>query len=734
MVSVVSNLPYGDRVDSRDIEAWLNSICKGGNKKELALLRDACELASQVHESEHQDSGETTMRYLLSVADILAGLGLDHETLAAAILHDSLASSEVTVELLRERFGSGVAGMVADMARIGLVAGIQRDIVKESKTEHAENLRRMLLSIADDVRVVLIVLAEYLHDMRTAKHMPEEVRRRVAEETREIYAPLANRLGVWQVKWELEDLSLRYLKPDTYKELASQLDGRRQDRERFIADIIALLQEKFSELGIKAEITGRPKHIYSIWRKMERKAVEFDQIFDLRAVRVLVDSVADCYAVLGVVHGLWRHIPGEFDDYIATPKNNMYQSLHTAVIGPGAKTLEIQVRTHEMHEHAERGVAAHWTYKEGQQHDAEFERRIMLMRNWLELKDDSGEADEFVDRFKGEFEPVSIYALTPRGSVIELPKGSTPVDFAYAIHSDVGHRCRGATVDGRIVPLTYTLESGHTVEIITTKEGGPSRDWISPHHGYIKTARARNRVRQWFRHQDYDQHVHAGRSILEREVQRLGVGKPNLDKLAARFNFQKGDDVLASIGRGELSAGQVAGAMGLHRQTEVGRKVSPVSRPGKAARSEVIVEGEDDLMTNMARCCKPVPPDSIVGYITRGRGVTVHREDCPVITKMDGERRERLISVAWSEQSTGASYPVDVFVSARDRKGLLRDISSLLAGEEVDVVGVSSRSDRNSDVATMRFTLEISNIQQLSRVLNKVAQMPDVIEVRRQIK
>ena len=733
MVSVVSNLPYGDRVDSQDVEAWLNSICKGCSKKELALLRDACELASQVHESEHQDSGETTMRYLLSVADILAGLGLDHETLAAAILHDSLASPEVTAEVLRERFGSGVAGMVADMARIGLVAGIQRDIVKESKTEHAENLRRMLLSIADDVRVVLILLAEYLHGMRTVKHMPEEVRRRVAEETQEIYAPLANRLGVWQIKWELEDLSLRYLKPDTYKELASQLDGRRQDRERFIADIIALLQEKLSELGIKAEITGRPKHIYSIWRKMERKAVEFDQIFDLRAVRVLVDSVADCYATLGVVHGLWRHIPGEFDDYIATPKNNMYKSLHTAVIGPGSKTLEIQVRTHEMDEHAERGVAAHWTYKEGQQHDAEFERRIMLMRNWLELKDDSGEADDFVDRFKGEFEPVSIYALTPQGRVIELPKGSTPVDFAYAIHSDVGHRCRGATVDGRIVPLAHVLESGHTVEIITTKEGGPSRDWISPHHGYIKTARARNRVRQWFRHLDYDQHIQAGRGILEREAQRLGIGKPNLEKLAERLNFQKGDDVLAAIGRGELSAGQVVGTGGDRRQVEAEKKAPLTSEPGGRIKGEVIVEGEDDLMTNMARCCKPVPPDNIVGYITRGRGVTVHREDCAVIKKMGEEQRERLVSVAWSEQQTGTSYPVDVFVSAQDRKGLLRDISSLLTGEEVDVVGVSCRSDRNNDVATMRFTLEISNIQQLSRVLNKVAQMPDVIEVRRQV-
>lgn len=733
MVSVVSNLPYGDQLDSQDIAAWLDSIAPGRSEEELTLLREACDLAVQVHEGELQDSGESTMRYLLSVADILANLGLDHETLAAAILHDALAAPEVDVALLRRRFGEGVAGMVEDMARIGLVAGIQRDMVKESEVQHAENLRRMLLSIADDVRVVLIVLAEYLHDMRTLKHMPEEVRRRVARETREIYAPLANRLGVWQIKWELEDLSLRFLEPETYKEIAGQLDGRRQDRENFIADVIALLQEKFAELGINSEMSGRPKHIYSIWRKMTRKSVDFDQIFDLRAVRVLVGTVAECYAALGVVHGLWRHIPGEFDDYIATPKANMYQSLHTAVIGPGGKTLEIQIRTREMHAHAEQGVAAHWTYKEGRQHDAEFERRIMLMRNWLELKDVDGETDDDIERFKSEIEPSSVYVLTPQGRVIELPKGSTPVDFAYAVHSDVGHRCRGARVDGRIVPLSHELESGHTVEIITTKEGGPSRDWISPHHGYIKTARARNRVRQWFRHQDYEQHVLAGRANLEREIQRLGVGRTNLEQLAGRFNFQKVDDLLAAIGRGDLSPGQVVGAGGGRSGVVSEREAPVIARPGSKPRGEVMVEGEGDLMTNMARCCKPVPPDVIVGYITRGRGVTVHRDDCTVIQKMDGEQRERLVEVVWSEQQTGARYPVDVSVTARDRKGLLRDISSLLTSDEVDVVGVSCRLDRKQDMASMRFTLEISDIQQLSRVLNKVAQMPDVLEVRRRV-
>ena len=738
MVSVVSNLPLGGQGDGQAIDAWLDSdsMAKKLGKDERALVRDACELASQVHQGERQDSGESTMRSLLSVADILAGLGMDYETLAAAILHDVLVSDSVDIELLRERFGKGVAGMVEDMARIGLVAGIQRGTLRGSEEQHAENLRRMLLSIADDVRVVLIVLAECLHDMRALKHMPQDVQHRVALETREIYAPLANRLGVWHIKWELEDLALRYLEPEIYQKVAGQLDGRRGDREHFIADVIKLLQAKFRDVGVKAEISGRPKHINSIWRKMKRKAVDFDQIFDLRAVRVLVDNVADCYAALGVVHGLWRHIPGEFDDYIATPKSNMYQSLHTAVIGPGGKTLEVQIRTHEMHHHSELGVAAHWTYKEGgSKHDAEFERRIMMMRNWLELKDEESGAEDFFDRFKSEFEPMQVYVLTPQGKVIELPMGSTPVDFAYAIHSDVGHRCRGAKVDGHIVPLTHQLESGHTVEIITVREGGPSRDWLSTHHGYIKTARARNRVRQWFRHQDYEQHVQLGRASLGRELNRLGVGKPNLEQLAGKFNFQKVDDLLAAIGRGDISPIQVAGATGERRQmAPVKKKSSSGKNRGKEkARGEVIVEGVDDLMTNMARCCKPVPYDPIIGYITQGRGVTVHRNDCTMISRLEAPQQERLIRVIWSDQQAGASYPVDVHVSAQDRKGLLGDISAIFTNEELDIVGVISRSNRKTDTASMQFTVEIADIRQLSRVLNKIAQLPEVFEVRRRV-
>jgi len=494
-----------------------------------------------------------------------------------------------------------------------------------------------------------------------------------------------------------------------------------------------MLEAKFREDGIKAEITGRPKHINSIWRKMQRKAVDFEQIFDLRAVRVLVDTVADCYAVLGIVHGFWRHIPGEFDDYIATPKANMYQSLHTAVVGPGGKTMEVQIRTHEMHQHSELGVAAHWAYKEGKKHDTEFERRIIIMRNWLELKEDESAPEGFFDRFKSEFEPVQSYVLTPQGKVIELPKGSTPVDFAYAIHSDIGHRCRGAKVDGRIVPLTFPLESGHTVEIITTREGGPSRDWLSPHHGYIKTARARNRVRQWFRHQDFEQHIQMGRSSLEREFSRLGVKKPNFDKLAATFNLHKAEDLLAAVGRGDVSPIQVAGATGERKQTLPSKKKEQTIKRRDKSRGEIVVDGVDDLMTNIARCCKPVPYDPIVGYITKGRGVTVHRKDCAMVSRFEAGQKDRLIDVAWSDQQINSTYPVDVQVNAQDRKGLLGDISAVFSNEKLDIIGVVCRSNRKTDTASLQFTVEISDISQLSRVLNQVAQMPGVDEVRRKV-
>ena len=740
MVSVTTNLPENDALDERDIRVWLAGLAVKRSAEEMEKLHEACDLAFDIHRQGVEMTGETTLRHALAVAEILAEMELDWETLAAAILHDVLPGDQVNLVRLEKQFSKSVARMVSDMARIGFVARDRSSDRHVMEQEHTENLRRMLLSIADDIRVVLIVLAERLHIMRILKSLPEEMRVKEARETQQIYAPLANRLGIWQIKWELEDLCLRYLEPETYKDIAKKLDGRRADREEYIEQVIDVLQEKFSELHISAEVTGRPKHIYSIWKKMHRKAVPFEQIFDLRAVRVLVDSVADCYAAIGVVHGLWRHIPGEFDDYIATPKANMYRSIHTAVIGPEDKTLEIQIRTHDMHQHAELGVAAHWRYKEGGgKGDAEFERRVTLMRNWIEVKDDPSGSEDFVDNLRSEFESRQVYVLTPQGKVIELKKGATAVDFAYAIHSDVGHRCRGAKIDGKIRPLTQPLESGQLVEILTNKEGGPSRDWLSPHLGYINTSRARNRVRQWFKQQDYEQHLHAGKANLDREVNRLGVPKPDLTIAAKRFNFKKPEDLLAAVGRGEVSPVQVAGMGMVHGPVEGRRKAAlevphrKHEKPQQTGRGEVSVEGVDDLMTHMAKCCKPVPNDEIIGFITRGRGVTVHRADCGKIARLGEDDRQRLIDVSWAGESATTAYPVDIRVTASDRKGLLRDISAIFANEDVDVVGVNTQTDRKLDHANMLFTVEITDMRQLSNLLNKLAQLPDVQSARRDV-
>jgi GTP pyrophosphokinase len=730
MVTTTSRLPEGDEILAEDVAHWLEHLPPELDSEDRQYLRKAADIALTTDASTRSLGGESQLHHGLSVAEILVDLRMDHETIAAAMLLGSLGSASVNLELLSKRLGDNTARMVDDLTRIGVLTDLSSEVAPEDEEEHAENLRRLLLGIAEDVRVVLVVVAEQLHRMRSARRLPPELRQRLAQESRDIYAPLANRLGIWQVKWELEDLSLRFLHPDDYKRIASQLDGRRADREHFIREVIELLHEKFRAAGINAEISGRPKHIYSIWRKMQRKSVDIEQIFDLRAVRVLVDDIAQCYAALGVVHGLWRHIPGEFDDYIATPKANLYQSIHTAVIGPEDKTLEVQIRTRDMHHHAELGVAAHWRYKENTKHDADFERRIVWMRQWLERKEfnDDGEMSDYLDT---ELEAPRIYVLTPQGKVIELPKGATPLDFAYAIHTDIGHQCRGARVDGHIVQLNRPLRSGETIEILTAKNGTPSRDWLNPHLGYLHSSKSRNRVKQWFKQLDYGRHVELGRSALEREMTRLSVSeKPNLEAVAVKYNLQHAEDVYAAIGRGDLSPIQVAGIGGHARQARRPRLVTP---PQHAApvKGEVVVAGVDDLMTSMARCCKPVPYDPIIGFVTRGRGVTVHRRDCANMRALDEENRERLVEVKWSDQQTQTTYAVDFLVVAGDRKGLLRDISSILTNEDIDVIGVNTNSDRKTDTATMRFTVEVCDMEQLSRLLSKVEQLPDVNVVKR---
>ena len=747
MVTPVYNLPEDPADDAAAIEHWLAALPEQYVAGDRARLREACALLLGCRGRQTLETGETQVRYRLATADILAGMRQDADTLIAALLNGCLEAGDMTEEGLSQRFGPGIGRMVGDLRRIGQLANVEAVIAAKEQDRHEENLRRLLLGIAEDVRVVLVVLAERLHLMRSIKDLDEARRRKLATDTRRVHAPLANRLGVWQVKWELEDLALRYLEPEAYRRIAQLLGDKRVEREAYIAHVIALLKSKFAEAGVRADITGRPKHIHSIWRKMQRKGVDMEQIFDLRAVRILVDSIADCYAALGLVHGLWRHIPKEFDDYIATPKGNMYQSLHMAVVGPGDKSLEVQIRTWDMHRHAELGVAAHWAYKESKGADAAFQNRLVWMRQWMELLNEGEDDGDFLERFKSEFEPAHVYVLTPQSKVIDLPRGATPLDFAYAIHSEIGNRCRGAKVDGRIVPLNQTLRSGQTVEIITQKNATPSRDWLSIHQGYLKTARARNRVRLWFKQQDYDRYVTEGRALLEKELARLGVEvRLQLDPIAHKCNFHKGDDLLAAIGRGDVPAGQVARQLGdlagpaekdrvelepedLVTQRRDRRRKVP-HRPGRG-RQEVVAEGIDDLMTHMGHCCKPVPGDAIVGYITRGRGLTIHRRDCDNLRQLIAAEPARLMEVAWAEASPEAAYPVDLIIVAADRKGLLRDISAVFSEADLTLLGVNSSTDRTSDRATMRFTAEVRDMDQLETLQSRLRQIPDVISVKR---
>ncbi|MCB1725613.1 MAG: bifunctional (p)ppGpp synthetase/guanosine-3',5'-bis(diphosphate) 3'-pyrophosphohydrolase [Chromatiaceae bacterium] len=738
MVSRISTLPVEPPVEQTHIDAWLGQLGERRPQRDMALLADAVQIARDMHRGENAPDGFDRFLSLLYTVDTLDSLKLDIEPLLAAMLSEMPGHPHYDATDLKRRFGAAVATMVEQVSHIRELSASGSANVDD---RGVENLRRMLLGIANDVRAILVVLAKRLQLMRRLKRLPPDVQRRVARETQLVHAPLANRLGVWQMKWELEDLCLRFLEPDEYTNLAQQLDGKRREREAFVKDVIDRLGAACKEAGVPVELSGRPKHIYSIWKKMRRKRVDFEQVFDVRAVRALVDTVPQCYEVLGLAHSLWRPVPGEFDDYIAHPKPNGYRSLHTAVVGDDGKPLEIQVRTREMHEHAERGVAAHWKYKESKQQDDELERRIEWMRRWLEQQDEGSPPQDAADE-ENEYEARRIYVLSPQGKVVELPSGATPVDFAYAIHTSVGHRCRGAKVDGHIAPLAQALQSGQKVEIITVKEGGPSRDWLNPHSGYLTTSRARNRVRQWFKQQDHDQHVAIGRSSLDREVARLSLPKPDLDRLSTRFNFKTNDDLLAAIGRGELSAIQVANAQAERVKGNTAaeadkaiperlRRRTPTRDAGGAG--QVVVEGIGDLMTQMAKCCKPVPYDDIVGYITRGRGVTVHRRDCAVVRKMDAQNRARLVDVDWAGSQRDSRFLVDIHVFASDRKGLLRDISSVFANAEIDVVGVNTQSDRRHERASMRFTAEVSDMNQLSQVLDKLSQIPDVIDVRRQL-
>jgi GTP pyrophosphokinase len=713
------------------LEAWIEGVTAGRAAAEAELIRKACFFAHRAHSGQARVSGEPYIYHTLAVAQILADLGLDHETIAAAILHDVIEDTGVELDDVAREFGLRVATLVDGVTKMRVIQEF-KTASGTSRREHAqaESLRKMLLAMAEDVRVVLIKLADRLHNMRTLAALPEEKQRRIARETMDIFAPLANRLGIWQVKWELEDLAFRYLEPVTYKQIAGFLAERRVDREAYIARFVEQLSNELTTAGVKAEVTGRAKHIFSIWRKMQRKHKDFSEIFDVRAVRVLVDTVRDCYAALGIVHSLWQHVPGEFDDYIATPKENNYRSIHTAVIGPEGKTVEVQIRTHEMHQSSELGVAAHWRYKEGGKSDKSYDEKIAWLRTLLEWKDEVAEASDFVDQFKSEVFSERVYVFTPKGNIIDLQAGATPLDFAYHVHTAIGHRCRGAKVNGQMVPLTYTLKTGDRVEILTVKEGGPSRDWLSPHLGYLHTSKARAKVQGWFKQQNFEPSVAAGREALAREFDRLGLTDVNYEKLAQRLNFNKVDDFLAALGRGEVKPMQI-----VHALPELGEppvkepRPAPARAPAARHAAGVTIQGVGNLLTRMAKCCNPVPGDAIVGFITRGQGVTIHRRDCPNALRHHDGHDERLIEVGWGVNGD-QTYPVDIEILAYDRAGLLRDVTGLMANEKINVLGASTVTDKQQ-VAHMTFTIEIPNIDTLSRVLALIDQIPNVMEVRR---
>ncbi len=660
------------------------------------------------------------------VLDLLATLGCDAHTQAAALWFELARVDPAQWEAKR-------AGLPVELQR--LVSGQQAAeqvwaLHAQQRTPQAavEGLRRLLLAIVHDLRVVFVLLARQLAQMRAATALPAERAAALARLTRDIHAPLANRLGIWQLKWELEDLAFRFLQPQMYRRIAGLLDERRADREQFIAEVLAQLQQALDAAGIRAQLAGRPKHIYSIWKKMQRKGLDFSDLYDIRAVRILVDSVTDCYAALGVVHARWQHLPSEFDDYIARPKNNGYRSLHTAVQGPSGRALEVQIRTHDMHRANELGVAAHWRYKEGGSGDAEFEAKIAWMRKLLEPRaagDRSLDADLATELLEDR-----VYLLTPKGEVFDLARGATVLDFAYLVHTEVGHRCRGAKVNGRIVPLTFQPQSGDRVEILTAKIADPSRDWLSPHHGYLNTPRAREKVRSWFRRIAQDTNLAVGRTMLERELKRLALGSADVTTLPAHFHLKNQDELLVALALGEITAGQIARTLQEATQPPAPVVPAPVARSLTLDRSALTIEGIGNLLTTLARCCQPLPGDAVRGYITKGRGVSVHRADCGSLARLVRRDPDRVIEVTWG--SAGAhAYEVDIEIRGYDRKGLQKDVTNVVSNANVHIVASSSRVFASTGEVEVRFTLRVHDFEQLSTLLGKLGALPNVVEARR---
>jgi guanosine-3',5'-bis(diphosphate) 3'-pyrophosphohydrolase len=692
--------------------------------EKIVLLKETYNFAVKAHHGQVRKSGQPYIEHPLQTALILAELQLDVSTLAAALLHDIPENCSIPVSELEARFGSEVAKLVDGTTKLGKLS-LHAPTAATMKSQ-AENLRKMLVAMAEDLRVVFIKLADRLHNMRTLNALSPDMRHYVARETLEIYAPLAHRLGIWELKWQLEDLAFRYLAPGKYRQIARLVAARRAQRENFIAQVIQILQGEFKRIGLRAEISGRPKHIYSIYQKMERYSTQdkhFDDIHDLLALRILVSTVPDCYSALGVIHSLWHPLPGDFNDFIANPKSNGYQSLHTSVMCMGTVPLEVQIRTRDMHHIAEYGVAAHWRYKEGEEKDIHFEERIAWLRQLIDWHRELSGAEEFLESVKTDIFIDQVFVFTPKGEIKDLPKASTPLDFAYRVHTELGHRCIGAKVNGKLVPLNYQLNNGDVVEIVSAKGAkAPSRDWLSPHLGYIKTSHAREKIKQWFRRQEREENIERGRELLEKEMRHLGIKHGEREELAKLFKYDSLDDFLAAIGYGGISTHQIA--LKLSAQQPLPAKVEVT--PPKPPESAIQVLGVEDLVTHLARCCHPVPGDRIIGYVTRSRGVTIHRQDCYNVVHED--EKERLIAVGWGQ--TNSVYPVNIQVEAWDRVGLIRDITTIVAEEGVNIASVNSVHHDDHTVCEY-FTLQTKDLAQLSRLMTKIDGVRGVTRVSR---
>ncbi len=738
-----------------DIDSLLAKLPDYYTVVDRDLISRAYKFAEKAHEGQKRLSGEPYITHCIAVAEILIDLQVPPEMVAAALLHDTVEDTEVTLDDLINKFSPEISKLVDGVTKLTNLPQVSRadqvaigdskkktnskkpdqeeDTEKElaiDRSRHRdlanETLRKMLLAMGDDIRVVVIKLADRLHNMRTLSHMPEKKRISIARETMDIFAPLANRLGIWQLKWELEDLSLRYLKPDVYKDIAQKLSDRRKDREAEIARIVSDLDVLMKKGKIEAEISGRPKHIYSIYRKMTDKGQPFEMVRDLRGVRLIVPDIPSCYAALGLIHTNWRPIPNEFDDYIAAPKDNFYRSLHTAVLYSDGKPLEVQIRTPEMNQNAEFGIAAHWLYKEKKPLTDSYQQRVNWLRKLMDWKQDVDDAQEFVDGMKSDVFEDRVYVFTPRGDIIDLPRGSTPIDFAYHVHTEIGNRCRGAKVNGKLVSLDYHLQTGDQLEILTSKHGGPSRDWLNMNLGLVKTQRARSKIRQWFKKQDREQNLNQGKDILDKELHRLGLEEINMEVLARSLDLKNEEEMFIALGCGDLSIRKI-----INKINDVDKELEDPLFQVHAPQAEredldaVNVLGLKGMLTHFARCCNPAPGDAISGYITRGRGVTIHRQDCPnILTIKD---RERIIKVDWGEAHR--TFAVNIQIKAYDRQGLMNDISSILSNEGINMRDIKIAISNN--LAIINLILDITDISQLSRILTRIESTPNVMEAFR---